>query len=160
MFRNYTIILWNSPVSFIVVPPPFLGLKNVLHDHFFLVWGWRGVPENMWWCPPSAPYLSVSVVPIGKCNNQQIPLLHADWNSFRNSINSGPPFWNQAPADSSQIPPRLCALCCTCFCCLHLVSLIFLFCSYDRSLQQENVGCRAGPGAVRGSLSPALCVQR
>lgn len=105
--------------------------------------------------------LSLSVVPIGKRNNQQIPLLsHADWNSFRNSFNSGPPFWNQAPADSSQIPPRLCALCCTCSCCLHLVSLIFLFCSYDRSLQQESWGCRAGPGAVCGSLSPALCVQR
>ena len=52
------------------------------------------------------------VVLISKMQQSTNSLLpHREWNSFRNSIISGPPFWS----DSSQIPARLHALCCTWF---------------------------------------------
>lgn len=90
---------------------------------FFPCFGWGRCCRYVVVTQRCAQLVSLPVVPIGKCNNQQIPLLlHADWNGFRNSIISGPPFWKQAPAVSSHIPPRLCALCSTWFCCLHLVS--------------------------------------
>lgn len=107
--------------------------------------------------------LSLSVVPIGKRSNQQIPLLlHADWNSFRNSFNSGPPVLK--PGASWQFPDSPKALCT-----LLYMFLLFTFGFFNFSFLQlwqilaagklglqSRSWCRAWlpePGAVRSKVA-------